>query len=493
MTVGAVADPGPLRRRAGDLRSVSVVVDLIRAKAPSAARLDWGGPGADAYDWAHSAFVLTLTRLSSDAIRVAARLEALSDVLEAAQGEVARAQLILAAGPVEPGATAAQCNIERSLAEVERADRAAALELVDTVVFDVPVIEGPLSVVAMGRLIDPSGLAAWLDDLPPAWRVAVLEAHPELVGANPTAGLAERYSANLASIRLYADGELSDRIARLERTEAALRAAGMTLPVPHLNALRRYRRDLRRRVRAGRQFLHFDPIGGGRVVEVFGDLTSARHVAVLVPGITNTQFGYEDDLGADAATLWSGAGDLAVIAWLGYDTPGGGLLGESPLDPAALTVQSAVAGAAELRKFVDWLTATFPDALVSVLGHSYGSVVAATAAVDGLAVDHLFLLGSPGVPLQSAAAAKLRPGATVWASTAAGDPIDDLAAFAVLSDHPDHPDDPDGNRHALFHGVNPVHTDFGATLVPPFASRGHSAYFTVAGAAALRAAMRDAR
>ena len=50
---------------------------------------------------------------------------------------------------------------------------------------------------------------------------------------------------------------------------------------------RRARAKLRELDDPDRHFLLFDPAGDGRVAEVFGDLTSARHVAVVVPGMNN--------------------------------------------------------------------------------------------------------------------------------------------------------------------------------------------------------------
>ena len=74
-----------------------------------------------------------------------------------------------------------------------------------------------------------------------------------------------------------------------------------------------------------RHFLLFDPAGDGRAAEVFGDLTTARHVAVVVPGMNNDLNNFT---GGDAEKVQHQASQfdpdqVATIQWLGYDTPEG--------------------------------------------------------------------------------------------------------------------------------------------------------------------------
>ncbi|MGW7052940.1 alpha/beta hydrolase [Streptomyces sp. NPDC054887] len=162
----------------------------------------------------------------------------------------------------------------------------------------------------------------------------------------------------------------------------------------------------------GRHFLSFDGRGAGRAVEVFGDLAAADRIAVLVPG---------SDTGLDTYSRFSaGAGALhrelgsraAVITWLGYDTPG-------TVSPEVLTTGRADEAARALRTFVAELHgAGRPGARVSLLCHSYGSVVCGRAA-SGLQVADIVLYGSPGAG--RANAAELRTSARVWAGRGSGD------------------------------------------------------------------------
>ncbi|BAG19076.1 MULTISPECIES: alpha/beta hydrolase [Streptomyces] len=209
--------------------------------------------------------------------------------------------------------------------------------------------------------------------------------HGPLRDADPTA-LARRYAVSRQDIR------------------AAERAAA------EHGDLRRAA-SLREMAEPGRRFLAFDGRDGGRSTEVVGDLSAARRVAVLVPGAGVGLDAYWR-LRRDARALHRELGaDAAVVAWLGYRTP-------AAVGPAALTAGRADEAAPGLRALVDGVRAMLPGARISLLCHSYGSVVCARSA-RGTAADALVLYGSPGVGAPDAAA--LRTGARVWAGRSGGD------------------------------------------------------------------------
>lgn len=146
-----------------------------------------------------------------------------------------------------------------------------------------------------------------------------------------------------------------------------------------------------------RDLLEFDARDGGRAVEVVGDLAEADRIAVVVPGSHTTLDTFDRTRGPgggaralveEAATVDPGTG-VAAIAWLGYDTPQGA-------SPRSLTDRLAREGADALRATVTDLRRVNPEAPVSLLCHSYGSVVCAYAAA-GLPIADLALYGSPGV------------------------------------------------------------------------------------------------
>lgn len=173
---------------------------------------------------------------------------------------------------------------------------------------------------------------------------------------------------------------------------------------------------------AGRRFLAFDPRGGGRAVEVIGDLEHADRIAVVVPGADNTLTNYDDPkfVGGDSRALYRQAharapgARFAVIAWLGYDPP-------STLSTGVLAAGSAEAGAPELERLVTGVHRVNGNARFALLCHSYGSVVCAEAArpLASLPVDDIALYGSPGTTADSAA--DLGTPARVWAGRSKGD------------------------------------------------------------------------
>jgi len=165
-----------------------------------------------------------------------------------------------------------------------------------------------------------------------------------------------------------------------------------------------------------RRFLSFDGRDGGRVVEVFGDLCRADRVAVLVPG-ADTNLDRYRRLPADAAALQQQMGGrAAVVAWLGYRTPG-------TISLQVATPGRAEEGAAPLRAAIRELRTAAPAARIALVCHSYGTVVCARAA-PGLEVADIVLYGSPGAGVDDVA--ELRTPATVWAGRSTGDWIADV-------------------------------------------------------------------
>jgi pimeloyl-ACP methyl ester carboxylesterase len=169
-----------------------------------------------------------------------------------------------------------------------------------------------------------------------------------------------------------------------------------------------------RRAWSHRQLLSYDPSGDGQIVEVFGDLAHAHHVVVLVPGVGTDLASYERGFHVDALHLAErlAGRDVAVVAWLGYDPP------DSLV--SAVSTAPAEQGAASLAVFVEAL----PQVHLTVIGHSYGSLVAGLAVREyGLAPDELVFIGSPGVGVDDVDQLELPRSSTVWAALTPLDPI----------------------------------------------------------------------
>ncbi|MEU5196803.1 alpha/beta hydrolase [Streptomyces scabiei] len=162
-----------------------------------------------------------------------------------------------------------------------------------------------------------------------------------------------------------------------------------------------------------RRLLRFDGRGPGQVVEVLGDLLHADHTAVLVPG-SDTSLDTYDRFRSAAQSLYDRTGpDTAVIAWLGYETPG-------TISTAVLTPTRAERAAPRLRSFLRELRALVGDSAgLTLVCHSYGTVVCAHAVTGFDDVDDLALIGSPGTGADSVAA--LRTSARVWAARGTDD------------------------------------------------------------------------
>ncbi|MFC4500872.1 MULTISPECIES: alpha/beta hydrolase [Streptomyces] len=212
---------------------------------------------------------------------------------------------------------------------------------------------------------------------------------------------------------------------------------------------------------ASRDLLTFDGRGSGRATEVFGDLAHADRVAVLIPG-SDTSLDTYGRFRAGAAALYArlvrepGA-HPAVVAWLGYTTP-------ATVSTTVITPARAEEAAPRLREFVHGLRAlTGPGSRVSLLCHSYGTVVCGRAA-PGLDVADIVLLGSPGTGADSAAG--LRTRARVWAARGADDWVADVPHTRL-----------DLFGTTVGFGTDPLSPSFGARVFAA-GEGGHSDYFT---------------
>lgn len=219
-------------------------------------------------------------------------------------------------------------------------------------------------------------------------------------------------------------------------------------------------------VAAGRTFVEFDR-SAGTAVEVVGDLATADKVVVLVPGVNTQLADFDRGLGGvgrrapavQARTLLSQlhADDpearVAVVAWLGYHPPDG-------IDWAAITESRARTGAAALVGFVNSVQARRPAAEVTLVGHSYGSIVVGLAARELPGVHDVVVLGAPGLGVDSAADL---PGTHVWSALAPTDWIGRIPQLRLFG---------------LGHGPRPSSAGFGSTPLPTEGVAGHDYYLT---------------
>ncbi|GHJ28695.1 alpha/beta hydrolase [Streptomyces hygroscopicus] len=296
----------------------------------------------------------------------------------------------------------------------------------------------------------PRTLSRWFDSLTKAQTDRLVRRYPLTVGNLNGAPAALRYRANrvaLAQARTAERKRMDDpRLTPLGRADAAQR-------------MHRYQ-DL---LGTGRQIFSFDPSGAGRAAEVFGDLAHANRVSIVVPGVDTNILTFEKTGRPYTATVGmaralyenerSHAPDIktAVIAWADYTSPAG-------IGMDAATGKLAAQGAVRLRAVVNALPSL---SRVSLMCHSYGSVVCGIAARDlPPKVTDIAVAGSPG--MRAAHVSDLGTSARVWAMRDSGDWIEDI---------------PHLEFGGLGHGADPVSSGFGARVLSAAGADGHAGYF----------------
>lgn len=277
------------------------------------------------------------------------------------------------------------------------------------------------------RSLPPGLLAGLCADLAPT-------AAGRLIALDPTLG-------DLNGIPLSLRAEANRQLA-----EADLHAAIQAGDRPRIELIQSL-------LQPGSSLVLYDPAADHYGV-LWGDPTAAN-VAVFVPGVGSDQ--NVPGWTRDAKTLNQASG-AAVVMWKGYADPGGS--GTADISRAAFTGR-AKDGAGMLTAFCQDGLQLEPSQQLTVVAHSYGSVVAGVAlADDGLQPARVVVAGSPGMTVDSIDGLHLKPG-------------------QFYSEHA--PDDYVANNLAGF-GTDPASSDFGGTRLAtneqgyPKVS-GHSQYF----------------
>lgn len=226
-----------------------------------------------------------------------------------------------------------------------------------------------------------------------------------------------------------------------------------------------------------RTLVSLDTSSDAKAAIVVGDLSTAKYVSVLVPGMYMSvgeqieawaavaQDLHDQEAGFLKRVAGSRAGGstpgVAVVAWIGYQTPvltniGGLALAQQGADSLERTLE----GIRSLR-------AADPPYL-SVFAHSYGSTAALLALERGtVEVDALALMGSPGSDAQSVKDLSVR-GGNVWVGEAPMDPIVDSAFFGSDPGSPSY----GAKKMGVGGAVDPI------THRTLAGSSGHNEYFT---------------
>ncbi|WP_406303284.1 alpha/beta hydrolase family protein [Streptomyces sp. NBC_00885] len=253
--------------------------------------------------------------------------------------------------------------------------------------------------------------------------------------------------------------------------------------------------------------LGFDTKGIGHAIVANGNPDTATHTSVYVPGTTSNLEGIGGDV-KRMETLWRASDALAegesvsTITWLGYDAPQS-LVTDAPKS------EYADDGGPKLNTFLGGLRSSHEGGQdhLTVTGHSYGSTVIGAAARQGtLPVDDIFVAGSPGMQVGTAAELDV-PRGHVFAAEAdsdpylkgvhipyvgddkygginipfvTSDPVPDLGGWKhapVDLDIDILPAFIDGDGASIVKPQTPTNPDFGAEIVATDGSRGHSGYW----------------
>ncbi|MCX7522155.1 alpha/beta hydrolase [Microbacterium sp. STN6] len=307
---------------------------------------------------------------------------------------------------------------------------------------------------------------------------ALIDGAPRLIGNLDGVPFQARSRAN----RLQLTRAISDTRARL----AGHAGKGVKLQLRHtLDTLLRVKEALKAPAGSPERSLVILDVGTNtRAAIAVGDVSTARYVSYLVPGMYFSVDQQLDDWVSTAENLYTeqrqwlrrsfgcracaGTPGVAAVAWIGYQTP-------ELLNVGGLAL--AQEGADYLEHGLEGLRAlrAGDEPYVTVIAHSYGSTAALMALQRGsVSVDALALVGSPGSAAQSVHGLDVA-GGNVYVGQAGFDPVVHTAFFGS---------DPGASAYgAIAFGVEGAKDPFGGAALA--GSTGHNGYFT-AGSESLR-------
>jgi hypothetical protein len=301
-------------------------------------------------------------------------------------------------------------------------------------------------------------------------RKALVASAPRLVGNLDGVPVADRNVANRAwmkqtvrslsstAAKITGRAQAQDAAHQLQMLGDVTQALGTSKSVPR------------------RSLLSVDPAGEGTAAIVIGNLATADYVTYMVPGMFFKVDGQIDDWTDDASRLydeevsWLNLLDktkpgqqkktVAVVAWLGYQTPDLTNAGSLDLaDKAEDSLAHVVEGMQSQRAGNEPYT--------TIVAHSYGSTAALMALTQyDFSVDALAVVGSPGSAAQSVKDLHVRKG-NVWVGAAAWDPVPNSAWFGSDPAAPSY----GAKRMAVGGGIDAITNE---VLAPSY---GHNEYF----------------
>lgn len=304
----------------------------------------------------------------------------------------------------------------------------------------------------------------------PAKQKLLIQAAPHVIGNLEGVPYAVRGRANSLDLKQT----ISHVTTRLRSEHGRAERVGLQR---QLETLENVEKALSKHDGVTRTLVGLDPSSDAKAAIVVGDLSTARYVSVLVPGMYMSVGEQIEDWAKVAQEQYDlqtgflrrvlgprgggGAPGVAVVAWIGYQTPVLTNIGGTTL---------ATQGADSLERTLQGIRAirSADQPFLSVFAHSYGSTATLMALErHTVTVDALALMGSPGSAAQSVGALAVAHG-NVFVGEAPMDPIVSSAFFGSDPGSPSYGATPMGVEGA----VDPLTH---ATLT---GSSGHNAYFT---------------
>jgi hypothetical protein len=275
-------------------------------------------------------------------------------------------------------------------------------------------------------------VGAWWSSLGAQSRLSLEASTPRLVGNLDGVPVAVRNAANRTWVAQSLTSMKSGMSAIAARAVAANSQQKVHMLAQVLAALKSTKGG------PERSLLSMDDAGQGKTSIVIGNLKTADYVTYLVPGMFYTVDGDVKDF-TDAAAylytqqnLWLNRVDpvpsgetqktVAVVAWMGYQTPDLTNIGSLNL---------AFKGRDALAHAIEGLDAQRAGNVpyTTIVAHSYGSTAAMLMLNQyDFSVDALAMVGSPGSSVQSVSDLNVRHG-NVFVGSAAWDPVPNSAFF----------------------------------------------------------------
>jgi hypothetical protein len=263
-------------------------------------------------------------------------------------------------------------------------------------------------VVAGWRALSQDRIAEQIAAMSPAQRQRLIAEFPQAVGNTDGVPWDMRVAANRVNIaQAIVDSENAERLAL------------------YRSLLGEIDDPARSGQRIDRQILAFDPARAA-LVELNGSLSTAKSVAVLVPGMNTTIEGSAANTQTARRFVAATRGDVAAITYLGGPFPRGnpvtGVVDAANPRYALDMAPRLVSFSENVHRTVD---ATGRPVPVTYIGHSYGGSILGTAEALGMTADRTLYVAAAGAGVDDPGDWHNRnPDVLRFSLTAPGDPIE---------------------------------------------------------------------